>query len=88
MLSPYRTYRTLIRKKAPEQPMDDSRRGAMTALWMRATGYNAHGVADEMFKKARPLRMEKERRDWKSYARRMAKYAFGVPGELTLHMHN
>jgi hypothetical protein len=64
--------------------MDDSRRDAMTALWMRATGYNAYEVADEMFKKARPLRKEKERRDWKSYARRMAQYAFGAPGDIDI----
>ena len=83
MQSPYAAYRELVRKKAPE-PMDDSRRDAMTALWMRATGYNAYEVADEMFKKARPLRMEKERRDWKSYARRMAQYAFGAPGDIDI----
>jgi hypothetical protein len=83
MPSPYRAYHALVRKKAPE-PMDDSRRDAMTALWMRATGYNAYEVADEMFKKARPLRMEKERRDWKSYARRMAQYAFGAPGDIDI----
>jgi hypothetical protein len=83
MLSPYTAYRELVRKKAPE-PMDDSRRDAMTALWMRATGYNAYEVADEMFRKARPLRMEKERRDWKSYARRLAQYAFGAPGDIDI----
>jgi hypothetical protein len=33
--SPYMAYHALVRKKAPE-PMDDSRRDAMTALWMRA----------------------------------------------------
>ena len=51
---------------------------------MRATGYSVHEVADEMFKTARPLRMEKERRDWKSYARRVAQYAFGAPGDIDI----
>jgi hypothetical protein len=64
--------------------MDDSRRDAMTALWMRATGYNAFEVADEMFKKARPLRKDTERRDWKSYARRLAQYAFSAPGDIDI----
>jgi hypothetical protein len=81
--SPYMAYRALVRKKAPEA-MDDSRRDAMTALWMRAAGYTAFEVADEMFKIARPLRKENERRDWKIYARRMAQYAFGAPGDLDL----
>jgi hypothetical protein len=83
MQSPYAAYHALVRKKAPE-PMDESRYDAMTALWMRAAGYSAYEVADEMFKKACPLRMEKERRDWKSYARRMAQYAFGAPGDIDI----
>jgi hypothetical protein len=56
----------------------------MTALWMRATGHNAYEVADGMYKRACPLRMEKERRDWKCYARRMAQYAFGAPGDIDI----
>jgi hypothetical protein len=56
----------------------------MTALWMRAAGYTAFEVADEMFKTARPLRKESERRDWKIYTRRMAQYAFGAPGDIDL----
>ena len=83
MQSPYAAYREIVRKKVPE-PMDDSRRDAMTALWMRAAGYNAYEVADEMFKKARPLRKDMERRDWKIYARRMAQYAFGTPGDIDI----
>jgi hypothetical protein len=83
MPSPYSAYREVIKKKFSE-PMDDSRLDAVTALWMRAAGYNAYEVADEMFKKARPPRMEKERRDWKSYARRMAQYAFGAPGDIDI----
>jgi hypothetical protein len=83
LLSPYLVYRELIDKKVPEL-MDDSRRDAMTALWMRAAGHTVYEVADAMFKKARPLRMEKERRDWKSYARRTAQYAFGAPGDIDL----
>jgi hypothetical protein len=83
MQSPYTAYRELVGKKVPE-PMDDSRRDAMTALWMRAAGYTVYEVADEMFRKARPLRMEKERHDWKSYARRVAQYAFGAPGDIDI----
>ena len=64
--------------------MDESRLDAMTALWMRAAGYSVYEVADEMFKKARPLRKDTERRDWKSYARRMAQYAFGTPGDIDI----
>ena len=83
MQSPYAAYHELVRKKTPEL-MDDSRRDAMTALWMRATGYNAYEVAGEMFKKARPLRKDTERRDWKSYARRVAQYAFSAPGDIDI----
>jgi hypothetical protein len=83
MQSPYPAYRGLVLKKVPE-PMDDSRRDAMTALWMRAAGYTVYEVADEMFKKARPLRKDTERRDWKSYARRTAQYAFGASGDIDI----
>ena len=57
MQSPYAVYRELIGKKVPE-PVDDSRRDVMIVLWMRAAGYTVYAVADEMFRKARPLREE------------------------------
>lgn len=64
--------------------MDESRRDAMTALWMRATGYTIQDTANELFQKARPPRKEKERRDWKTYARETARYAFTVPGDIDI----
>jgi hypothetical protein len=51
---------------------------------MRATGYTLFEVADEIFKKVRPLRKDSEDRDRKIYARYMAQYAFGVPGGIYL----
>ena len=33
---------------------------------MRATDYKAYGIAGEMFKKARPSKMEKERRGFRA----------------------
>ena len=81
--SPYRAYRAIVDKRYPE-PMDDSRRDAMTALWMRATGYTIQDAANELFQKARPPRKEKERRDWRRYARETARYAFTVPGDIDI----
>ena len=62
--------------------MDDSRLDAMIALRMRLAGYTAPEVANEMYRKARPLR--EESRDWKDYARRMAWYAFGTAGDIDI----
>jgi hypothetical protein len=81
LASPYMAYRALVRKKISE-PMGDSRCDAMTALWMQAAGYTAFEVADEMFKTARPLRKEREHRDWKTYARRLEQYSFGAHDDI------
>jgi hypothetical protein len=81
MASPYRAYRELVQKRYPEK-MDESRLDAAVALWMRATGYSRPEVANEMYRKARPLR--KENRDWIDYARRAAWYAFGVAGDIDI----
>lgn len=81
--SPYRAFRAIVDKRHPE-PMDESRRDAMTALWMRVAGYTVPDTANELFQKARPPRKEKEQRDWKHYARRTAQYAFMVPGDIDI----
>ena len=54
----------------------------MIALRMRLAGYTASEVANEIYRKARPLR--EEDRDWKEYARRMAWYAFGAAGDIDI----
>ena len=51
---------------------------------MRLAGYTPQETANEMYKQARPLRREKENRDWIDYARRMVWYAFGAPGDIDL----
>jgi hypothetical protein len=74
-------YRELVLKKFPEK-MDESRRDAMVALYMRVAGYTATEVANEMHRKARPLCTES--RDWKEYARRTVWYAFGAAGDIDI----
>jgi hypothetical protein len=81
MISPYIAYRELIQKQFPEK-MDASRRDAMIAVYMRVAGYTATEVANEMYRKARPLRTES--RDWKDYARRTVWYAFGAAGDIDI----
>lgn len=49
--------------------MDELRLNAMIALRMRVAGYTRPEVANEIYRKARPLR--KESRDWKDYACRI-----------------
>jgi hypothetical protein len=62
--------------------MDASRLDAAAALRMRLAGYTRAEVANEMYRKARPLR--KESRDWKEYARRTVWYAFGTAGDIDI----
>jgi hypothetical protein len=81
MGSPYLAYRELLLQKYPEK-RDESRLDAMIALRMRVAGYTAPEVANEMYRKARPLRTEN--RDWKDYARRTAWYAFGAAGDIDI----
>jgi hypothetical protein len=81
MASPYSAYREIMVKRFPEK-MDASRLDAAVALWMRATGYTREDVANEMYRKARPIR--EESRDWKDYARRTVWYAFGAAGDVDI----
>jgi hypothetical protein len=68
---------------AADERMDASRLGAAVALRMRLAGYNRAEVANEMYRKARPLR-KKESRDWKEYAHRTVWYAFGAAGDVDI----
>ena len=81
--SPYRAYRRLIMEKVPE-PMDESRRDAMIALWMRSAGYTRPETANEMHRQARPRRSASESRDWIAYARRTVWYAYGAAGDIDI----
>jgi hypothetical protein len=81
MPSPYSAYHELMAKRFPEK-MDASRLDGAVALRMRLAGYTRAEVANEMYRKARPLR--KESRDWKEYAARVAWYAFGVAGDIDI----
>jgi hypothetical protein len=81
MASPYSAYREIMAKRFSEK-MDASRLDAAVALRMRLAGYTRADVANEMYRKARPLR--KESRDWKEYARRTVWYAFGTAGDIDI----
>ncbi|MDR1660086.1 MAG: relaxase/mobilization nuclease domain-containing protein, partial [Desulfovibrio sp.] len=81
MASPYSAYREIMAKRFPEK-MDASRLDAAVALRMRLAGYTRAEVANEMYRKARPLR--KESRDWKEYAHRTVWYAFGAAGDVDI----
>jgi hypothetical protein len=82
MASPYSAYREIMAKRFPEK-MDASRLDAAVALRMRLAGYTRAEVANEMYRKARPLRKE-ESRDWKEYGHRTVWYAFGVAGDVDI----
>jgi hypothetical protein len=62
--------------------MNESRRDGMIALWMRATGYTQNETAKAMGYDGHALRNEK--RDWKDYAHRVLRYAFGVAGDIDI----
>ncbi|MDR3358277.1 MAG: hypothetical protein LBN96_05410, partial [Desulfovibrio sp.] len=82
MASPYSAYREIVAKRFPEK-MDASRLDAAVALRMRLAGYTRAEVANEMYRKARPLRKE-ESRDWKEYAHRTVWYAFSAAGDVDI----
>jgi hypothetical protein len=82
MPSPYAAYREIMAKRFPEK-MDESRLDAAVALRMRLAGYTRAEVANEMYRKARPLRKE-ESRDWKEYGHRAVWYAFGAAGDIDI----
>jgi hypothetical protein len=82
MASPYSSYREIMAKRFPDK-MDASRLDAAVALRMRVAGYTREEVANEMYRKARPLRNE-ESRDWKEYGHRAVWYAFGVAGDIDI----
>jgi Holliday junction resolvase-like predicted endonuclease len=84
LASPYRAYRELFQKRMAGEHMDESRLDAMIALRMRLSGYSFGDVGNEMYRQARPLRQEREHRDWKDYARRMVWYAFGAAGDIDI----
>jgi hypothetical protein len=79
--APYAAYREQIMQQTPA-PMDESRRDGMIALWMRATGYTQEETAKAMGSDGHALRNEK--RDWKDYAQRVLRYAFGVAGDIDI----
>jgi hypothetical protein len=79
--SPYAAYREQIMQQTPT-PMDESRRDGMIALWMRATGYTQSETAKALGYDGHALRSEK--RDWKDYAHRVLRYAFGVAGDIDI----
>jgi hypothetical protein len=81
MASPYSAYREIMAKRFPEK-IDASRLDAAVALRMRLAGYTRTEVANEMYRKAPPLR--KESRDWKEYAHRTVWYAFGTAGDVDI----
>jgi hypothetical protein len=81
MASPYSAYREIMAKRFPEK-MDASRLDAAVALRMRLAGYTRAEVANEMYRKARPLRQES--RNWKEYAHMAVWYAFGVAGDIDI----
>jgi hypothetical protein len=80
---PYPTYREMVKKRYPEK-MDESRIDAMIALWMRCAGYTHNEVGNAMYKQARPLRGEQERRNWEEYPQRMINYAFSAAGDIDI----
>ena len=64
--------------------IDPSQLDAVIAMRMRLAGYTPQETANEMHRKARPLRMETEHRDWRNYYSRTVWYAFGVAGDIDI----
>lgn len=64
---------------------EDARLSGQAAIaGISVSEYTPQETANEMYRQARPLRREKENRDWIDYARRMVWYAFGAPGDIDL----
>jgi hypothetical protein len=81
--APYTAYRELIKRRFPEK-LDESRLDALVALHMRCAGYADRDVGAGILQEAKPLRQEREHRDWRDYAKRIVNYAFLTPGNIAI----
>jgi hypothetical protein len=77
-IAAYVAHQENLRRKIAEK----SRRDAMIALRLRATGHSREDVAETMRQNA--PEDQTEIRDWNRYAERATAYAFGVAGDLEL----
>jgi hypothetical protein len=74
----FTAHQKFLRDKIAEK----SRRDAMIALRMRATGHSQEAVAATVRENAPEA--HQETRDWNRYADRTTAYAFGVAGDVEL----
>jgi hypothetical protein len=85
--APYTAYREMVKKRFPEK-LDESRLDALIALYMRCAGYKDHEIGAGILQEAKPLRQEREHRDWRDYAQRIVNYAFMTPGNIEIAAFN
>jgi hypothetical protein len=81
--APYTAYREMVKKRFPEK-MDESRLDMLVALYMRCAGYKDHEIGAGILQEAKPLRQEREHRNWRDYTQRIVNYAFQTPGTIEI----
>ena len=83
LTSPYAAYREMVKRRFSEK-MDESRRDAAIALYMRCAGYTPQEVANELYRHT-PARPHGQNRDERiDYGRRVVGYAFGTAGDIDI----
>ena len=75
----YRRHLAEIIREQPQRRADPSRLDAQVAVRMAVTGHSRAAIAGAI-KEAAQADRPNEKRDWDSYARRAASYAFSPPG--------
>ena len=80
----YRLHLADIVRRATAGGTDPSRLDAEVAVRLRLTGHARDAIA-HVIKDVAPTLRPGEHRDWDSYARRAADFAFGLPGSRLVH---
>lgn len=81
-LAAYAAYRRSMLQAIPDAEPD--RLNAYIALQMRKAGFTREVVEDTLFQCAPQTWPEPTDRDWRRYAQRMATYAVGIGGDMSL----
>lgn len=83
LTSPYAAYREMVKRRFSEK-MDESRRDAAIALYMRCAGYTPQEVANELFRHTPRRPHGQSRGERIAYGHRAVWYAFGTAGDVDI----
>ena len=81
---PFACFRDMVREKYADVHMDQSRLDAMTALYLRCTGYTMDTVDQELIRHSPRPTTEAEKSDSLERRTRILQYAYGTAGDIDI----